>query len=179
MGLFRWGSRAEEFSVFAAASGPQLRRAAYLLCGDWHRAEDLTQQALTKIYVHWASVRRTEIPDAYARKILLRCWLDECRRKSSSDVVGLEAYDAVAPAENHDLRLTMEQALGALPPKQRAVVVLRYWEDLDIATVADMLDCSPGTVKSNAKRGLDALRTVLENQGILVSMGWGGVLDGA
>lgn len=152
--------RDEEFTVYVAARVRQLRRSAYLLCGDWHRAEDLTQSALAKIYVAWAKVRRADNVDGYVRTVLVRTFLDEQRRHWRREQPTGESVDSVRPdpSSGTDSRVDLVRALAALPARQRAAVVLRCWEDLSIAEVARTLDCSEGTVKSQTSRGLATLR---------------------
>jgi RNA polymerase sigma-70 factor (sigma-E family) len=155
--------RDREFGEFVDARALVMRRTAFLLCGDWHRAEDIVQNALIKLYVAWPRVRRDSL-DAYARKVLVRTSIDESRRgffqrERSVDVVP-ERVAPEEPSTDHDLRL----ALDALPPGQRAVVVLRYWEDLSITETARILGRTEGTVKSQAAKGLAALRDLLVDE---------------
>lgn len=151
-----------EFSSYVAARGPALRRTAFLLCGDWHRADDITQAALIKLYGAWVRVEHGQGVDAYARRVVLRVFLDEqrrpWRRERSYGVVPDVAATAGTGFEERD---QLRTALGRMPPQQRAIVVLRYWDDLSIAEVADLLDISQGAVKSQASRGLAALRVQL------------------
>ena len=149
-----------EFTAYAAARMRLLRRSAYLLCGDWHRAEDLTQTALTKVYVAWARVRRADNIDGYVRTVLVRAFLDEERRlwKRERPAESLGDVSLADPASGTDSRIDLARALSALPARQRAAVVLRLWEDLPIAEVARTLGCSEGTVKSSTSRGLATLR---------------------
>ncbi|MEV6240044.1 SigE family RNA polymerase sigma factor [Lentzea sp. NPDC051838] len=154
--------RDREFGEFVDARALVLRRTAYLLCGDWHRAEDIVQNALIKLYVAWSRVRKDSV-DAYARKVLVRTAIDEGRRgffqrERTVDVVPEPAI--TDDSADFDLRL----ALDALPPGQRAVVVLRYWEDLSITETARILGRTEGTVKSQAAKGLAALRELLEDE---------------
>jgi RNA polymerase sigma-70 factor (sigma-E family) len=155
--------RDEEFTAYVAARARLLRRSAYLLCGDWHRAEDLTQSALTKVYLAWSKVSRADIVDGYVRTVLVRTYLDEERRRWRKERPTSDPLDGIRtdPSTQTDQRLDLLAALATLPPKQRAAVVLRCWEDLPIAEVARALDCSEGTVKSQTSRGLAALRDVL------------------
>ena len=155
--------RDEEFTAYVAARARLLRRSAYLLCGDWHRAEDLTQSALTKVYLGWSRVRRADNVDAYVRTVLVRTYLDEQRRMWRREQPTGESLDGVGPDPGAatDERLDLVRALGALPPRQRAAVVLRHWCDLSEAETADVMRCSVGTVKSNTSRGLAHLRTAL------------------
>lgn len=154
--------RDRDFGEFVDARALVMRRTAFLLCGDWHRAEDIVQTALTKLYVAWPRVRRDSL-DAYSRKVLVRTAIDESRRgffqrERSVDVVPERAVSD--HATDYDLR----EALDALPPGQRAVVVLRYWEDLSITETARILGRTEGTVKSQAAKGLAALRDLLVDE---------------
>jgi RNA polymerase sigma-70 factor (sigma-E family) len=153
-----------DFREFARARALVLRRTAYLLCGDWHLAEDLVQNALVKLYRVWPKIIRRGPVDNYARQVLLRCWLDErrrpWRRRERRDGVVPDQPSPVAEVAISDPLLS---ALAAVPPKQRAAVVLRYCADLPVAEVAEVLRCSEGTVRSQASRGLETLRGVLEH----------------
>ncbi len=160
----------DRFREFARAQATALRRSAYLLCGDWHLADDLTQTTLIKLHGAWSRVTRRHQPVSYARKILLRCWLDERRRpwRRAEQRVGEvpEAVDpSVGPAGTNELagqRAELFGLLAVLPPRQRAVLVLRYFESLSVGETAEALGCSEGTVKSQAARGLAAMRNRLD-----------------
>ncbi|MEU6380456.1 SigE family RNA polymerase sigma factor [Streptomyces sp. NPDC046909] len=151
-----------QFQEFVRARWSHLVRTAYLLTGDVHHAEDLTQTALAKAYRSWQRVSRTDHPEAYVRKMLVSCNSDRFRKRRVAEALTAappdtaRTDDAVSRA---DERGTLLGALAGLPPKQRAVVVLRYWEDLSEAEVAEVLGCSTGTVKSQASKGLAKLRT--------------------
>jgi RNA polymerase sigma-70 factor (sigma-E family) len=153
-----------DFREFARARALVLRRTAYLLCGDWHLAEDLVQNALVKLYRVWPKISRRGPVDNYARQVLLRCWLDERRRpwrhRERRDGV---VPDQPSPALETGISAPLLRALAEVPPKQRAAVVLRYCADLPAADVAEVLRCSEGTVRSQAARGLETLRGVLEH----------------
>jgi RNA polymerase sigma-70 factor (sigma-E family) len=154
-----------EFAAYVEGRSGALRGTAYLLCGNWHSAEDLTQTALTKLYLAWRRIDRVGSVDAYARQILVRCFLDEGRRPWRRERSSAEPPDEAAPGNDPaavDERLVLEAALAGLPRVQRAVLVLRYWCDLDIRTTAAALGVSEGTVKSASARGLAALREVLQ-----------------
>ena len=155
-----------EFDDFARSRQAHLRRTAHLLCGDWHLAEDLTQTALAKLYAVWRRVRQLESPDGYARRVLYRTFIDETRRRRwwERPGAGADQAEAMAPASDPDLRLTLLDALRQLPPRGRAVLVLRFWEDQSVEATAAALGCSVGTVKSQTSRGLDALRKVLADE---------------
>ncbi|WP_377272323.1 SigE family RNA polymerase sigma factor [Peterkaempfera sp. SMS 1(5)a] len=145
------------FEEYAAARQRHLYRTAHLLCGDAHRAQDLTQTTLAKLFQHWRRVSRADNLDAYARTVLTRTYLSEQRRRVLARRAGLLRGDP-GPRDDSDLRLTLLDALAELPPRARAMVVLRYWEDLSVETVAELLRCSTGTVKSQCSRALVRLR---------------------
>ncbi|MEU9184679.1 SigE family RNA polymerase sigma factor [Streptomyces sp. NPDC048484] len=161
------------FDEFARSRQAQLRRTAYLLCGDWHLAEDLTQTALAKLYAVWRRVRRHEAPDAYARKVLFRTFVDETRRRRWWERPGAYDFDIVAPATDPALRVTLLDALRKVPARSRAVLVLRFWEDQSVEATAAALGCSVGTVKSQTSRGLATLRRVLGDTALAVPSGGG------
>jgi RNA polymerase sigma-70 factor (sigma-E family) len=148
----------EAFRAFAQARRPALRRTAFLMCGDWHQADDLVQTTLVKLYVAWRRVHRGDRPDAYTRRILTRCYLDERRRPWRREAPAAELADRPSPAVSPDDRLDLRAALDLLPARQRATVVLRFWADASVAETADALDCSEGTVKSQTARALATLR---------------------
>jgi RNA polymerase sigma-70 factor (sigma-E family) len=138
----------------------RLRRVAYAVCGDWNRAEDLLQTALTKLYVAWPRVRRDGREEAYVRQIIVRANLDEVRRPWwRRERLGLDGIDPPAPEHDLDARDELFAALQSLPRMQRSVVVLRYWLGLSVAETAADLRIGEGTVKSHAHRGLEQLRS--------------------
>ena len=155
--------RDAEFGEFLDSRAVVMRRTAYLLCGgDWHRAEDLVQATLTKLYVAWPRLRRDGAVDAYSRKVMVRTAIDESRRahrRRESPVDTLP--EVVGPANGVDESIDVQRALAQLPAGQRAVVVMRYWEDLSVADTAQVLGKSEGTIKSQAAKGLAALRRLL------------------
>ncbi|HEY0690714.1 MAG TPA: SigE family RNA polymerase sigma factor [Kribbella sp.] len=154
------------FEAYFAARSDAMRGTAYLLCGDWHRAEDLVQQTFTKIYLVWRRIQRHEAMDNYTRQTLVRTFLSERRRGwFRHESVGSPPTDRAAPsADLADERLVLLEALVKVPPRQRAVLVLRYWEDQSVEQTAALLDCSAGNVKSQAARGLATLRGLLEEE---------------
>jgi RNA polymerase sigma-70 factor (sigma-E family) len=163
-----WRRRAEhedEFVAFVASRRQQLRNTAYLLCGDWHLAEDLVQTTFTKLYLAWQRLDRHEVLDQYTRRVLVRTYLDERRRpwrreratEPGSWVLDSAAYHDPDPGDPRVLRA----ALAQLPERHRAVLVLRFWADQSIEQVAELLGCSTGTVKSQTSRGLAQLRAIL------------------
>ena len=151
----------EEFADFAAASAPRLRRAAFLLCGDWHTAEDLAQTALAKVFVSWRKVRRQDAAHAYATRTLINCYLADKRLRRSTEILTDQLPDCPAVLPAPETRMVVLDALATLPPRSRAVVVLRYWADLSVDQAADVLGCSPGTVKTLGARARERLRAVL------------------
>lgn len=158
----RTTERDREFSDFVRARRLHLRRVAYAICGDWHRADDLVQTALVKLYVAWPRMHRDGREEAYVRTIIVRADIDEHRRPWRRESPGLPILDRQAreplPVEE---RSALFDALQALPPMQRKVVVLRHWLGLSVAETAHELKIGEGTVKSHSSRGLDALRAAL------------------
>ena len=160
--------RDAEFTEYVRTRSVWLRKVAYLLCGDWHRADDLVQSAVTKLYVHWARAGGVANIDGYARTVLVNTFLAEQRTSWIRRVLlGSATEEAVAASTDVDGSLDLRAALAALPPRQRATVVLRYYCDLSVEQTAAVLDCSPGNVKSQTSRGLDALRRLLLDAGPL------------
>lgn len=153
-------TRDDEFVAFVRDAQPRLCRVAYLVCGNWHAAEDTVQASLVKLYLNWGRFERDSDPWSYARRTVLNSAIDESRRpwrrENATDVLP----DIPAPVPS-DLDGEVVDALSTLPRAQRAVVVLRYIEDLDVDTVAHVLGLPTGTVKSHAARGLTTLRARL------------------
>ena len=162
-GRGREAERLREFEEFAHLRGRHLFRTALLLCGDWHLAEDLTQTALAKAYAAWGSVRRADSPEAYARGILVRSYLSHRRLRRSSERPALDDLpETAAPADDDPaLRVTLLGALAELTPRDRAVLVLRYWEDRSVEETAGELGTSAGAVRSQCLRALQRLRAVV------------------
>nr|WP_042183700.1 SigE family RNA polymerase sigma factor [Kibdelosporangium sp. MJ126-NF4]CEL15753.1 RNA polymerase ECF sigma factor [Kibdelosporangium sp. MJ126-NF4]CTQ93679.1 RNA polymerase ECF sigma factor [Kibdelosporangium sp. MJ126-NF4] len=161
----------ESFRAFAEKHAAGLRRCAYLFCGDWHLAQDLTQNTLIKIYRAWAKVQKQDSLQNYSRRVLLNTWLDEKRRpwrrselryESVPDTPDVSADPEAAQDRSWAKDMT-HRALLELPPRQRAALVLRYFDDLSVVEAAAVLGCSEGTVKSQTARGLATLREVVEN----------------
>ena len=153
------------FVEFAHASRDRLRRTAYLLCGDWDQASDLVQEGLVRVYVRWPRLVRQGGELAYARKAVVSAFLDHKRRRCSTErpqeadpttSSGEDVARAVAT------RVALMAALADLPPRQRACVVLRYFEDLSVADTAALLGGTEGTVKSQTSRALFSLRSMFE-----------------
>jgi RNA polymerase sigma-70 factor (sigma-E family) len=157
-----------DFSAYYAARYPRVRRVAYLMCGDWYRADDLAQAAFVRLATSWRRVRVRESLDAYLRTCLFREAVTESRRpwRRESAVDALpEPLPGPAAEEAVTSRMTVVAALRRLPPRQRAVLVCRYYEDLDVTATAAVLHCSTGTVKSQTARALGALRAALGEDG--------------
>ena len=159
------------FRAWMAVRTPALRRKAVLLSGDWHRADDLVQDTLIALFASWPRVSRGSNVDAYADRVLFSRFIDERRRpwrreRPVDDVPDLadpRATRAFDDAEGPDTILAA--ALAALPPAQRAVVVLRFTDDLTIDEIARTLDLPSGTVKSRLSRGTESVRAHLERAG--------------
>lgn len=150
---------AEDFSAFAVSRWPGLVRLAFGLTGDRWMAEDIAQTALARAYVAWRRVSRADDPDAYLRRILVNASNHRFRRRRVTEQPGDPPETAVeGPADLVSERAALLAALRQLPPRQRAVVVLRYWEDLTDAQIAAALGCSSGTVRSQLARALAKLR---------------------
>ncbi len=161
----------EEFERFVADATDDLLRTAYLVLWDLASAEDLVQECLFKVARRWPRVRSMEHPTAYARRILVNLALDDAKRRHRHNAE-LHAPDHLTFDQRHDeaaaralgmVETTSEllDVLGTLAPVQRAVLALRYFDDLSEAQVAETLGCSVGTVKSTSFRALERLRNVL------------------
>lgn len=169
MSADRARERDADFSAWMSARQPALLRTAYLLTSDHHTAEDLVQATLAKVYLTWERVQRREAIDGYARRILVnennslwrRAWK---KRETVSD----EVPDWVHSHDTHDdgQHSALWQLVQTLPRKQRAAVVLRYYEELTEAETADVLGVSVGTVKSQTSRALDTLRRNAPDHGL-------------
>lgn len=153
---------AEEFAAYFRARRDAVRRTAFLLCGDWHRADDHAQAAFVALHRHWRRIRDREALDGWMRRTLVRAVVDESRRpwrrERSAPVPerGIaDRTDSVATRE------ALVQGLRSVPARQRAVLVLRFFDGLDVAETAEVMRCSTGTVKSQTAHGLAALRAAL------------------
>jgi len=159
------------FSVYVTARRDQARRTAYLMCGDWHRADDLTQIAFVKLYGAWTQIRDYGALDAFVRRCLMRATVDESRRpwRREHATAELPEVTDISPisgdlASGVVAREIVRQALQQVPAGQRAILVLRYYQGLDVAATAAALECSEGNVKSQTARGLAALKAALARQ---------------
>jgi len=157
-----------EFSRYVTARRDHVRRTAYLLCGDWHRADDLTQTAFVKLYGAWSRIRDHRALDAYVRSCLVRATVDESRRpwrrERATEVLPetIDTFDLAGVLADREL---VQAALEKVPAGQRATLVLRFFEGLDVAEAATALGCSVGNVKSQTARGLAALKKALQDTG--------------
>ena len=145
----------EEFTDFFAARAVTLRRTAYLIVGDWHAAEDVTQLGMARLYLVWPRIRQDTV-EAYARRVIVNealGWLRRHRREIT--VAALPDGAAATPGEQS---IDFAAALALLPGRQRAVIALRFLDDLSVAEVARVLEIAEGTVKSQSARALDTLR---------------------
>lgn len=158
--------RDRDFSDYYRARGASMRATAYLLCADWYLAEDLVQTAFTKLYLIWRRVSQYEALDAYLRQTVFRTFIDykrrPWRRERATDVTSAVFERAETWDNPVDERLLLVRALDKLPPRQRAVLVLRFWEDLSVCETAEVLGCTSGTVKSQSAKGLRTLRGLLD-----------------
>ena len=149
----------EAFRELYVARAAALRRTAFLLCGDWHAAEDLVSVSFAKLYAAW---RRVDNPEPYLRQVLVRTWVDETRRPHRRERPFADLPDGPARADTRtEDRELLKAALMRVPVRQRACLVLRYFDDLSVADTARALGCSENTVKSQTSRGLDALRAIV------------------
>lgn len=161
----RRDEREAAFSDYVAARQVHLRRVAYAICGDWHRADDLLQTSLTKLYVAWPRVCGKGTEDAYVRQIMVRANIDEHRRPWRRErVTDTVPEQSAVPDRDVEERSALFDALQDLPEMQRKVIVLRHWLQLSVAEAARELGIAEGTVKSHSSRGLAALQAVLADR---------------
>ncbi len=156
-------SGATTFEEYAGHAWPSLYRYAYLLTGHHADAEDLAQQTLLKAHRSWARIQQADSPMAYLRRMVTNAYLSHRRPKGRRLELLTDSPPEAgpAPAGGPEERMVLWPHVKSLPPRQRAVIVLRYYEDLSEAEIADVLGCAPGTVKSTAHQALRALRAAL------------------
>lgn len=159
----------QEFEEFAIARTPQLYRSAWLLCGDRHLAEDLVQETLAKVFAKWRRPfgARIDNPAAYAQTTLTRTFLSSRRKRSSGEIPHGDLPESAASvvldqAETSELRLALLAALSELKKDDRAVLVLRYLEDLSVDEVAQRMGTSSGAVRNRSLRALERVRPLLD-----------------
>jgi RNA polymerase sigma-70 factor (sigma-E family) len=150
-----------EFAEFAGAVARELRGTALLMCGDWHRAEDATQEALMRLYIAWPRLERGNGLRRYARMAVISAVLDQGKRPWRRERTVDDLPQVSVSDHSHDVddRTAVLGALSRLPARQRACVVLRYYADLSVEDTAAVLDISPGTVKSQTSRALVTLQS--------------------
>ena len=163
-----------DFDDFVNTRGPALLRFAYLLTGNAHQAEDMVQEALARSHSHWSRIEQYQVPEAYVRKAVLRQYLSWRSRRSSSEITVANVPDRVAVTADEADRIVVRQQLGQLlarlPRMQRAVLVLRYFEDRDDDDIAELLGCARATVRVHAARGLRRLRDALPSTGLTLEV---------
>jgi RNA polymerase sigma-70 factor (sigma-E family) len=147
-----------DFAEFVTASSGRLLRTAFLLTGNRHDAEDLVQSAYARLFPRWVRISAMEQPYAYARRVLVTQHISQSRRRRLRELLVRVPPDVAEAPVDRDDELVIRAAVAALPSRQRAVFVLRYWEDLPEAEIAAVLGCSRGTVKSQAAKALASLR---------------------
>lgn len=158
------GARTATFEEYAGTAWPSLYRSAYLLAGNHADAEDIAQQTLIKAHKAWSRIQAADSPSAYLRQVLTNTFLSQRRPKAR----GLELLTDEPPEPGHtsaggpEERMTLWPHVRSLPPRQRAVIVLRYYEGLSEQEIAETLGCSRGTVKSSAHHALKALRAAID-----------------
>jgi RNA polymerase sigma-70 factor (sigma-E family) len=150
-----------DFGAFVAARATSLLRVAYLACGDETEAEDLLQTALERTYKNWDRIRH-DSPEPYVRRVIVNAAISRARRRAILNIIPMHSPpETSARTSDADLRHVLMEAMRALPPRQRAVIVLRYWEDLSETQAAEVLGCAVGTVKSQASKAMAKLRSAL------------------
>ncbi|MFG3559116.1 SigE family RNA polymerase sigma factor, partial [Micromonospora sp. NPDC047557] len=155
----------EEYTAYVRTTMDRWRRVAYLMTGDWDRGDDVLQQVLTELYRKWNRARRADSLDALVRTMLMRRFIDGQRLGWARVRLGTELPERAATtgADPTD-RLDLVAALRHVAPRQRAVLVLRYLHDLSVEETAKVLNCSPGTVKSQSLKGLEKMRRLLPSE---------------
>ncbi len=153
-----------EFADYFRTRRETVRRTAYMMCGDWHKADDHAQAAFVALHRNWRKIRDPRALDGWMRRTLTRSVIDESRRPWRREKPTAEHTDVVTIPPEADAMATRQvlvDGLRTVPPRQRAVLVLRFFEGLDVAETARAMGCSEGTVKSQTARGLEALRASL------------------
>jgi RNA polymerase sigma-70 factor (sigma-E family) len=151
----------QDFGRLVAGHSRALLRAGWLMTGDWSLAEDLVQTSLEATWHHWPTIVRRDAPEVYVRRVMVSTWLRWRRRRWSSEVPEGRVPDVTLVDDKHertDVRLIVLTALNSLSPRQRAVLILRYFDDLTEAETAAALGCSAGSVKAHATRAMTKLR---------------------
>ncbi len=152
----------EAFKEYVVARKATLLRTAYLLSGNWHQAEDIVSTAVVKLYGSWRKASQVEHLDAYVRKIVIRVWLDEQRRPWRREHPTDLLPEPPGPHTDQSVhRADLHRLLAKMPARQRAVLVLRFYDDLSVEQTAEVLRCSQGAVKTLTVRALDSIRHLL------------------
>ncbi|GAB3423565.1 SigE family RNA polymerase sigma factor [Flindersiella endophytica] len=160
----------EGFREFVTARSAGLQRTAWLLTGDWALAQDLVQTALARTWQHWSRLRRRDAPEVYVRQVMLSVYATWWRRKWRGEVPTEELPERLHDEDSYtraDQRVALVTALAGLSRRQRAVLVLRYFDDLTEAQTAEVLGCTVGTVKSHASKALSRLRSAPQLQALI------------
>jgi RNA polymerase sigma-70 factor (sigma-E family) len=158
------GTMTDDFDSFFRVRAPALLRTAYLLTGDRHLAEDLVQAALARTYRSWRRLTDGGNPEAYVWRVMYNLQVSVWRRRRVAETMPgdlPERRDDADHAQAAVERMVLRRALQSLPVRQRAVIVLRYFEDRSEAEIAEILNCRVGTVKSHTRRGLDRPRGLM------------------
>ncbi|AUY52319.1 SigE family RNA polymerase sigma factor [Streptomyces sp. CB01881] len=151
-----------DFPAFVVSRGRHLQRTAFLLTGgDAHLAEDLVQEALGRVFMKWRKVSRLDNPSGYAQTVLVNTFLSYRRKRSSSERVTDSVPETAVDGPDPALRLTLLRALGEIPAQDRAVLVLRFWEDRSVEETAAALRLSSTAVRSRSSRALARMRAAL------------------
>jgi RNA polymerase sigma-70 factor (sigma-E family) len=156
----------DDFEEFARARTPHLYRTAWLLAGDRHHAEDLVQETLAKMFRAWRGVRRINNPQAYAQTVLARTFISQRRRRSWTEQPTSTVPERAERPGDPELRLSLQKALAELAPLDRAVLVLRFFEDRSVEQVALDLGKNAGAIRTRTSRALDRLRVVLGDDAV-------------
>jgi RNA polymerase sigma-70 factor (sigma-E family) len=154
-------STSDGFEEFVQATGDRIYRSALVLCGNHHLAEDLTQTTFAKVYAAWSRVSAADSPLAYTRTVLLRTFLAQRRLRRVAEYPVEVLPEKSARGPDVDSRLALVAAMRRLTPQDRAVLTLRYWEDLSVAETADLLGIRQSTCRSRTSRALARLRNLL------------------
>ena len=156
----------QEYREFAGSRAASLHRTAYLLCGDWHLADDLVQETLVQTFRHWRRVQRADNQNAYVRRILINEFNRHWQRYGGLPVADNDRLEVAVPDISDEVvsRADLLRALLTLPARQRATVVLRYLEGMSERGTAAVMRCSEGTVKSQTARALNVLEGCLKHK---------------
>ena len=157
----------DDFAEFVAGAAPRLRRTAYLMCRDWHLAQDLTQSTFARMYSRWGKLGGTADLTAYSRRVLMNLVFDHRRRRSGSELVVDSLPERPGAVHAGELHVELMRALATLPVRDQAIVVLRHWEDRSVESVATILGVSTSVVKMQNSRALTRLRTLLGEDFVL------------